>query len=182
MVAIREHPELELQLVVGASALLDRYGGTIKPTSPRAQPRGYATAPSVFWQAPRSQSQQPTRPQRPQPRSGASSRARRQAQGSVPASPPAGPCAIGTRNLGGAQPLFGTVVTRTRPFPQVIGPAYLSSGQSGNGTTLLVGKSAARPDTANVSAGGGGRRGHGGAGVAGAGHERCLRRAGRCRS
>ncbi len=28
--AIKEHPELELQLVVAASALLDRYGNTVR--------------------------------------------------------------------------------------------------------------------------------------------------------
>lgn len=30
LMAIRDHPELELQLVVAASALLDRYGSAIQ--------------------------------------------------------------------------------------------------------------------------------------------------------
>jgi hypothetical protein len=41
-------------------------------------------------------------------------------------SPPAGPCAIDSSRLHGAQQQLGNVVLRVRPVPQVIGRAYLS--------------------------------------------------------
>jgi hypothetical protein len=40
--------------------------------------------------------------------------------------PPAGPCAIDSSRLPGAQQQLGNVVLRVRPVPQVIGRAYLS--------------------------------------------------------
>jgi hypothetical protein len=40
--------------------------------------------------------------------------------------PPAGPCAIDSSRLHGAQQQLGNVVLRVRPVPQVIGRAYLS--------------------------------------------------------
>jgi hypothetical protein len=44
----------------------------------------------------------------------------------VRSSPPAGPCAIDSSHLRGAQQQLGSVVLRVRPVPQVIGRAYLS--------------------------------------------------------
>ncbi len=41
-------------------------------------------------------------------------------------SPPAGPCAIDSSRMHGAQQQLGNVVLRVRPVPQVIGRAYLS--------------------------------------------------------
>jgi hypothetical protein len=40
--------------------------------------------------------------------------------------PPAGPCAIDSSRLSGAQQLAGSVILHVRPVPQVIGRAYLS--------------------------------------------------------
>ncbi|HXB66458.1 MAG TPA: hypothetical protein VNV42_16460 [Solirubrobacteraceae bacterium] len=44
----------------------------------------------------------------------------------VPRKPPAGPCAIDSSHLSGAQQQFGNVVVQLRPVPQVIGRAYIS--------------------------------------------------------